>query len=44
MRVVGWIQMGQGACNTWLVGAMHAEKGSMPTGCYIECSEKQLSI
>jgi hypothetical protein len=33
-----WVR---GACNTWLVGAVHAEEGSMPTGCYIECNEKQ---
>ena len=23
--------MGQGACDTWLVGAVHAEEGYMPT-------------
>jgi hypothetical protein len=36
-----WVR---GACNMWLVGAVDVEEGSMPTGCYIECSEKQPSI
>jgi hypothetical protein len=37
--VVGWIQMGQGGLQH-VVGAVHVEEGSMPTSCYIECSEK----